>query len=77
MLKVLTPFLNSLPHWAIKSEFMPNSEKTQDMTDITCKAGNPTQEVCYAMLFSISGFYLSKFIKMYFTRNYPLLLQAW
>merc|ERR1719228_108153 len=56
MLKLVTPFLTSLPHWAITSAFLPNNERLHNVTDKLCNAGNPAQMFCYALLFSITGF---------------------
>ena len=62
MLKLSTPFLNSLPHWLITTAFLPNNEMLHNITDKNCNAGNPTQTVCYALLFSITGFCKPKVI---------------
>ena len=60
MLKAVTPFLNSLPHWLIKSEFLPNSEIIHNVTDKYCKEETSTQIACYALLFSITGSFCVK-----------------
>ena len=55
MLKLVTPFLTSLPLGLIKSEFLPNSEILHNVTDQYCQEGTSTQVVCYSLLFSITG----------------------
>ena len=55
MLKLVTPFLTSLPLGLIKSEFLPNSEILHNVTDEYCQEGTSTQVFCYSLLFSITG----------------------